>query len=119
MTVEVISLKILSVDNGQKSKGVVIRALLGNSEIEHLGGAMDNLCVFSTKTVTEPTTYTKTGAKNSYAKYLLFPSALRRRFKTDGFDFEHLKCGTIEYKENLYVMFEVPRKMPAAPAQGH
>jgi len=62
------------------------------------------------KTITEPTSFTKTGARHSFAKYLLFPVKLRRQFKTDEFDFEKLQCGTVLYKDKLYVVYGVSKK---------
>ena len=72
---------------------------------------MSNLCVFATSTIGEPASAIRTGARHSYAKYLLFPVTVRRQFKTDKFDFKNIVCGTLRYKDKLYVIYEVPKKL--------
>lgn len=106
-------MKILDLEDGKKAKRVVIRALMGVPEFEQLGGSLDKLCVFSTKTIREPSSVIKTGARHSYAKYFLFPVSLRRRFKTEEYDFENLKSGTVAYKDEVFIVFGVERKSPA------
>jgi len=102
-------LRILSVEDGKKRKGII-----GVPEFEQLAGNLDNLCVFATKTVTEPSSVIKSGKRSQFSKYLLFPVALRRKFKTTDFDFEKLVCGVVEYKDALYVVYGVGRKAPSA-----
>ncbi len=104
-------MRILRIENSKKPNGVEINALMGEAEFRQLLGYLDNLCVFATKTIIEPATAIKTGARHSYAKYLLFPVKLRREFKTHDFDFEKIVCGTVKYREKLYVIYEVPRKI--------
>lgn len=107
-------MRILNVEDGKKRKGIIIKAIIGVPEFEQLAGNLDNLCVFATKTVTEPSSAIKTGARHSFAKYLLFPVKLRRRFKASDFDFEKIICGTVEYKDTLYVVYGVEKKAPSA-----
>lgn len=105
-----VKIKILHIENSKKPNGVVIRALMGQTEFKQLLGNLDNLCVFSTAAVNEPTSYTKTGARHSHAKYLLYPKKLRAKFKKEEFDFEKLSCGTVEYRDKLFVIYGVERK---------
>ena len=101
---------IIKLQKSTKPRGIEVRALMSDVEFEHLLGHLDHLCVFATKTISEPATTIKTGARHSYARYLLFPVRLRRQFKTDEFDFERISCGTVKYREKLYVVYAVPRK---------
>ena len=91
-------------------RGIEIRALLSDVEFEHLLGNLDRLCVFATKTINEPATTIKTGARHSYAKYLLFPVRLRRLFKLDDFDFNKIACGAVKYRDKVYIIYGLPRK---------
>ena len=102
--------RILRLENSKKPNGIVITALLGDAEFKQLVGDLDNLCVFARKTIGERATAIKTGAKHSYAKYLLFPVKLRRQFKADEFDFQKIGCGSLKYRDKLYVIYEVPKK---------
>ena len=111
-------MKILSLEESGQPGSVVIKSTMGVPEFEQLIGRLDNLCVFATKTVNEPASFTKTGARHSWAKYLLFPVTLRRRFRTDHFDFEKLTCSTVLYKDGLYVIYKVPGKM-AVESEGN
>jgi len=106
----VVVLIILNLEQGQKPGTVEVKAIMEDAEFEQLVGNLDNLCVFATKTVTEPSSAIQTGARHSFARYLLFPVRLRRQFKTDEFDFDKLLCGAVEQKDKLYVIYGVPRK---------
>ena len=108
---------ILDLHKSKKPRGIEIRALLSDVEFEHLLGNLDSLCVFATKTIGEPASVIKTGARHSYTKYLLFPVKLRRQFKTDQYDFENISCGTIKYREKLYMIYGVERKGLVAPVK--
>ena len=103
-------MKILSVENGSKTKGVEVRALMGTHEFAQLVGNIDKLCVFATITVCEPASTIKTGARHNHAKYLLFPVRLRRKFSATEFDFDKVSCGTVMYGETLFVVYGVCRK---------
>ncbi len=103
-------MKILSLKNSRQPRAVEIKAILGDTEFEQLAGNLKSLCVFATLNIKEPANAIKTGARHSYAKYLLFPVSLRREFKTDTFNFDELECGAIHYKDKLYVIYGVPRK---------
>lgn len=104
-------MKISRLEAGKKPNSVEIKALMGASEFRQLLGYLDNLCVFETKTIVEHSSVIKTGARHNCAKYLLFPVKLRRKFKTDEFDFEKISCGKVEYKDSLFVIYKVPRKL--------
>jgi hypothetical protein len=49
----------------------------------------------------------RTGARHSYAKYLLFPVKLRRQFRTDEYGFDKSTCGVMTYRHKLYVTYSV------------
>lgn len=108
-------------DNGKKNNGVKVNAIMGSAEFRQLLGNLDGLCVFATQIISEPATVIKTGAKHNYAKYFLFPSKLRKKFKGEEFDFQNLKCGTVEYKDKLFVVYGVGRKgvaVEVVPGEG-
>jgi len=103
-------LMILHLEQSQQPNSVEVKARMEGSEFEQLLGNLDGLRVFASKTITEPASVVQTGARHSYAKYLLFPVKLRRQFQTDEYDFEKLRCGALRYRERLYVIYEVGRK---------
>ena len=103
-------MRILKLEENKKNNGVIIKALLGTGEFTQLGGHLKNLVLFAVKTIDEPTKAIKTGARHSYARYFLLPICIRKRFKTDTHDFENIKCGAVEYKDGLFVVFRLPRK---------
>lgn len=103
---------ILHLEQSQKPGAVEVRAIMDDAEFEQLIGNLDNLCVFAAKTITEPASAIQTGARHSYAKYLLFPVRLRRQFKTDDYDFDKIRCGVLKHKDKLYIIYEVPRMIP-------
>ena len=110
-------MKIISLKNSREPRAVEIKALLGDTEFAQLASNLKNLCVFATLNIKEPAKAIKTGARHSYAKYLLFPVSLRRKFKTDTFNFDELECGAVHYKDKLYVIYGVPRKGLGGPTQ--
>ena len=112
----VVRTRILYIEDSKKPRGVEIKAIMGLPEFEQLVGSLENLCVFACKTITEPASVIKTGARHSWAKYILFPVKLRRKFETTDFDFENLTCGTVEYKDKLYVVYGMKRKVLAVPS---
>ena len=87
---------------------------MGDTEVEQLLGRRENLAVFATETIDEPATAIKTGARHSFAKYLLFPVKLRRQFKTDGYDFDNLSCGVVKYRDSLFIIYGLQRKAVVA-----
>lgn len=113
-----VTLIILHLEQSQKPGAVEVRAIMDDAEFEQLVGNLDNLCVFSTKTITETASAIQTGARHSYAKYLLFPVRLRRQFKTDDYNFEKIVCGAVKHGSKLYVIYEVPKKGPMPLSEG-
>lgn len=103
-------MRIISLEDGHRPHGMEIRAAVSNIEFRQLDGNLDNLCVFATRTISEPSSAIKTGARHNYAKYLLLPVRLRRQFRTDSYDFDELRCGAMTYKDKLFVIFAIPRK---------
>lgn len=103
-------MRILNLEDTKKRDGVIIKALLGTSEFRQLSGYLDNLAVFSTKMIECQTKAIRTGAHHNFARYLLCPVSIRRTFKTDTHDFENIKCGAVEYKDTLFIIYSVRRK---------
>lgn len=83
---------------------------LSSQEYAELQGTLEDLRVFSIKRVSEPASSIKTGARHSYAKYLLFPVTLRRQWRTEQYDFEKLRCGVLPHEDILFVIYAVPAK---------
>ncbi len=110
-------MRILKLESSKKPNGIEFRGLMGGAEFKQLGGDLHNLCVFSTARIAEPATYTKTGARHSAAKYLLFPAALRRQSGADEFDFDRMTCATMQYRQRLYVIYSVPSNELVSPTK--
>ncbi len=102
-------MKIVHIDNGAQATRVLITAFLGKPEFAQLNGHLENLCVFAPQLITDRATLTKTGARNSAAKYILFPKVLRPRFPIAEFDVGSLTCGTVKHGENLFVIYKVSK----------
>lgn len=103
-------LKILNLRKSPASDVVDIDGRMEGEEFKQLGGELDNLRLFASTLITEAASVIQTGAKHQFATYLLFPIKLRRRYKTDDFDFRKAKCGTFTNRDKLYVVYEVPSK---------
>lgn len=112
-------MKVLNLKNGARkgNGGVEFSGIMGGPEFRQLLGNLDSLCVFATQTITEGASFIKTGARHSYAKYFLFPVKLRRKYRADEYDFEKLLCGTVEYRDRLFVVYGVPKKGLEAEAK--
>ena len=110
-------MKIVDISNGTKRSAVRVTALLGAEEYRQLAGHLDNLFVFCTQIAKQQTSVTKTGARHSYAKYLLFPAKLRRLFPTESYDFSRVRCGTATYKDELIILYRVPKKSIGASSE--
>lgn len=80
------------------------------SEFKQLEGELNILATFSPDAIREPARANKTGARHSSANWLLFPVTLRRRFKASNYDFDHITCGTLNFRDNLFVVYKVPKK---------
>ncbi len=104
-------MRILKIENSRKPDAVEITALLGIKELQQLLGELSEICVFFTGSITAKTSITMTGARHTHAKYFLFPAKLRREFKADEFDFSKVTCGAVRYREKLFVIYGVPRKI--------
>ena len=101
---------IRTLKQGEEDGHFAVSALLTQEEYAELQGRLDDLRVFAATLIDEPASTIKTGARHSYAKYLLFPVKLRRRWRTDQFDFEKLRCGVLNHEGTLYVIYAVPGK---------
>ena len=101
-------MRILRVSATKEASELEIQGLLDQSEFRQLLGELQDLCIFSQGTIIEPASAIKTGARHSYAKYLLFPVKLRRQYKTDAFDFTRIRCGVLKYQERLYAIYDIP-----------
>jgi len=80
------------------------------SEFKQLEGELNVLCTFSPDAIREPARANKTGARHSSANWLLFPVTLRRRYKSSNYDFENITCGTLDFLDNIFVVYKVPKK---------
>jgi len=96
----------------------MVKALLGSGEFRQLRGYLNNLVLFAMRTIDEPTKAIKTGARHSYARYFLLPIKIRKIFRTDTHNFENIKCGAVEYKDRLFVVFCMNKKMIGATEEG-
>lgn len=104
-------MKILKLEQSKQPRAVEIRAILGDTEFEQLRGALDGLCAFSTTDVKEPSSIIKSGKRSQFAKYALIPISIRHDHKTDDYDFTQLKAGAVKYRDRLYIIFGVPKRM--------
>lgn len=84
---------------------------VGEAEFKQLQGNIRNICMLAIDTVTESVKVTRTGAPHSYAKWFLLPVKMRARYKTDEYDFEKVRCGCVEYKEKLFFVYLVGKKL--------
>jgi hypothetical protein len=108
---------ILRLEKADGARGIIVRSRVDELEFEQLRGQLDHLGVFAPKLVDTKATLIKTGARHSYAKYLLFPVHLRRLYKTTDYDFASLTCGAIHNQETLYIIYRVPRTtFPTTPS---
>lgn len=110
---EVFSLRILTLEKTKDPHVIEIKAVIGDTEFAQLAGDLDHLCVFAAKSINEQAAATKTGARHSWAKWLLFPKRLQRQFGTDNLNFEDVTCGVVRYLDKVYVVYVVygiPRK---------
>jgi hypothetical protein len=103
-------MKISDLKKLAKGSEIRIRAVLGSGEFRQLNGFIDNLVVFSADMIKHKTNAIKTGARHSYARYLLLPVKIRKMFQTDTHDFDSLSCGAVEYKDKIYLVFCLERK---------
>ena len=109
-------LKILNLRKSPASDVVDIDGRMEGEEFKQLGGELDNLRLFALTLITEAASVIQTGARHQFATYLLFPIKLRRRYKTDDFDYRKAKCGVFTNRDKLYVVYEVPTKGIGASA---
>ena len=110
-------MRIQRIQLSKKPGGLDIKALLGTAEYRQLQGRFLDLRIFSRSSLTLSASVVKTGSKHSYTKYLLFPVALRRKFRTDACNFDRVRCGVIRHKDSLYAIYEIPF-MSATPESG-
>lgn len=103
-------MRIVNVNNDRVPEGIDIHADISPEEFEQLGGELEDLKVFARQTLEDPASIIRTGAKNTYAKYLLVPSRLRKEHPTTRYDFDRVRCGLLKDEEWLYVIYAVPRK---------
>ena len=94
-----------------------LTGLLTEEEYAELNGHLNDLRIFSDRLVTESANTIRSGARHSFAKYLLFPVTLRRRWRTDKHDFERLRCGTFCHRGMLYVIYAIPAKSTSYPVE--
>ena len=103
-------LEILNIRANPNKDEIILKSVVSTAEFKRLNGCLKDLVVFPAERVTEPTKAIKTGARHSYARYLLLPVKLRRIFRTDTHDFENIKCGAVECDGELFLVFGLERK---------
>jgi len=67
--------------------------------------------MFAIQTITEPVKATKTGARHSFAKWLLLPKKLRSNYNADDYDYEKVKAGYVEFKDSVLFIYRVRKKL--------
>ncbi len=102
-------MRIETVEN--TSDGINISGHLIQEEFRQLAGELDPLSIFSPQTLSIPTAYTKTGARKSYAKWLLLPKPLRNDYKAKEYNFDNMMCGKLESLENLFIIYKIPKRL--------
>lgn len=103
-------MRIRKLEGSIKNDEIFINALLRETEFLQLKGHLKKLAVFSVENLNFSSKAIKTGARHSYARYLLLPVNLRRAFKTDKHDFNNIKCGALTFKDELFVVYSFKRK---------
>ena len=96
---------IIGMEDRKDRDKVVVRAVMSTEEFGRLQGRLDNLVVFSPETINIPTSTIKTGARHSYARYLLLPVKVRRKLRGDSASLEGIKCGVITGTLERYVLY--------------
>lgn len=107
---EVVFMKILECDHRNSKDLVIIRALTGDAEYRQLQGHSEQICLFASSLINLPIKTVKTGARHNYAKWFLVPVKLRSRFSADEYDYNNVKAGSIEYRDNVFFIFNVLKK---------
>lgn len=103
-------MNIKRIVNHEDKHNLDITAKMNQDEFIELHGCLNRLCVVNASAIKTPCSVIKTGARHSCAKYFLFPAPLRRRFKTDEFDYNEIRCGTMECDNVLLVVYRIPRR---------
>ncbi len=80
-------------------------------------GHVDDLIVLAPKTITEPSSITRTGAKHNRAKWLLVPKNVRRQFKCEDFDCDRILCGLSAASTLLCITFILPKSPATSPSR--
>lgn len=88
---------------------IVLKVLVGEPEFRHLRGFTDQICMFAIQTIDEPAKATKTGARHSFAKWLLLPAKLRAKFETEEYDYSEVRAGFVEYKDSVFFIYRVSK----------
>ena len=94
----------------ESEKSFVIKAVAGEPEFRQLKGYTDKVCIFASQTIDMPVRITKTGARHSYAKWLLLPSKLRAMVDTAEYDFSNIKAGFVESMDCVFFIYRADRK---------
>lgn len=102
-------MKILEFSRNANST-IILKVLAGEPEFRHLNGHTDHICMFATQTIEEPSKTTKTGARHSFAKWLLLPVKLRNKFEKDEYDYAKIEAGYVEYQEGIFIIFRLNKK---------
>lgn len=104
-------MKILNVTKAEAPGELVVRTMMREEEFRSLMGHLDDLIVLAPKTITEPSSITRTGAKHNRAKWLLVPKNVRRQFKCEDFDCDRILCGLSAASTVLCIAFILPKRL--------
>lgn len=105
-------MKILSLE--EEGDSYLLKASMKKEEFRNLLGIMDGLIIFASQNIDVPTKAIKTGARHSFARYLLLPISIRKLFKTETHDFDDIKVGMVEFEGDVYVVYRVMEKRGVA-----
>lgn len=109
-------MRLLNVTKADTPGELIIRAVMREDEYRRLMGNLDGLFVFATKTITERSSVTLTGARHARAKWLLVPKTIRKNFRGEEFDFDRVVCAAIPENGSLCIIFTAPkRRLPLPP----
>jgi hypothetical protein len=102
--------QITHVKRREGHSAVEITALIGSEEFRQLKGELSHLLIFPVQLVSERATYTKTGNRHNFAKYLLLPKHVRRQVPCAEFDFGQMHCAAVQGDGCKFVIYCVPGK---------
>lgn len=98
-----------------REDAVRILADLRHEEFRKLRGHLSGLHVVATQRIRHPASAIRTGKRGTWAKWLLLPVSLRRRYRTSEYNFDSLRCYGQEHRAVLIFSYAIPRKNQTLP----